>query len=318
MSELRVQTRSKSRAPANCAAPVLLLGDDAADLAASSKEMTAFGLCTRFVDETLAPLNDKTDRNGDPDVLIVGKAFSPPELIEYLETLRSDTQRIWLRVVVQTRHQTAADRRRLIMSGASYLVMLPCETTVLYRVMRAAIEDAAISESIQNYVSSHQSGIGKIALGVFEIRTMDEAQKLASMIAMNYPSPETVAIGIWELLCNAIEHGNLEIDFDQKALLLQSGRLEEEIRRRLCLPKYSDRTARVSFKYGRREIRLRITDQGPGFNYQKFLGNDSPVNTPNGRGIFIAQQLCFDQVRYKGRGNITEAIVLLKSCQTES
>lgn len=309
MSNLRLHTLQGTRFPAQCSGPVLLLGDDASDIENSAEEMNAFGLRSQFVDESLEAIHGAMDSDADLDVMIIGKAFSQPELISYLETLRTDIQQARFRTVVQTRHQAAADRRRLIMSGASYLLIFPCETAVLYRVMRAALEDAAISDSIQTYVSSHQSGIGKIALGVFDFRTMDEAQKLASMIAMNYPSPEKVAIGIWELLCNAVEHGNLEIDFEQKALLLQSGRLAEEIRRRLHLPKYADRTARASFKYGRREIRLRITDQGPGFDYQKFLGNDPPVNTPNGRGIFTAQQLCFDQVRYKGRGNIAEAIV---------
>ncbi len=49
-------------------------------------------------------------------------------------------------------------------------------------------------------------------------------------------------MGLSELLVNAIEHGNLEIGYDEKSRLLQSEGWQGEIDRRLALPEYTDQT----------------------------------------------------------------------------
>lgn len=290
---------------------VVLIGDHAADLTGSAEQLRSFGIGSIFVDPSLDPADPAPTGSAEPDILIVKTPFSRGELIEYLEISRADLRRARIKTVVLTRFQSAVDRRRLIMVGAHYLLAFPVDPQVLLRVVRAALEDLATSDSIQDFVSSHKSGSGRMLLGVFEIRTFEEAQKLSSMLAMNYPSPEEVAIGIWELLCNAIEHGNLEIDFNEKLALLSEGRFEQEVQRRLSQPPFASRSAIVQFRCGRKAIRLRVTDQGPGFDFKRFLGADPPVNTPNGRGIFIAEKLCFDQLRYRGCGNIVEAVVKL-------
>ncbi len=172
----------------------------------------------------------------------------------------------------------------------------------------SADQQILTDKAIRDYLAAHKSVVGRLICGTFEIRGLDQAEKLSTMLASNYPAPERVSTGIWELMCNAIEHGNLEIDFNNKSKLIQSGHYTEEISRRLAMPNFSKRVVLVEFKRTKTGIRLRVTDEGPGFDYKKFLSSHLSVETPNGRGILIATKFSFDKVIYRGRGNVVDAI----------
>lgn len=163
--------------------------------------------------------------------------------------------------------------------------------------------------TIRDYIATNKPAIGRMLRGVFEISTLAEAEKLATMLASHCPNPDMAAIGIWELLCNAIEHGNLEIDFALKSTLLMQGRLHAEIERRLRLPQYRARVVRVVFQRNRRSIRLRIVDEGKGFDFESTLKNPRPSLAPNGRGLMLARTMTFSKLRFMGAGNIVDASI---------
>jgi anti-sigma regulatory factor (Ser/Thr protein kinase) len=181
--------------------------------------------------------------------------------------------------------------------------------TALHRVERPSAKTA--EEAIRDYIASHKSGIGRLVHGLFEIRTLEEAEKLSTMLANNYPVPERVATGVWELISNAIEHGNLEIDYAEKARLLSGGCFTEEVTRRLAMPPYAARVASVEFRRGKTMIRLRVTDQGSGFDFRKYLKATEMSDGPNGRGILIASKFSFDKLVYRGKGNVVDAVIRL-------
>jgi anti-sigma regulatory factor (Ser/Thr protein kinase) len=131
------------------------------------------------------------------------------------------------------------------------------------------------------------------------------------MLAAQFPDPDRVAAGIWELLSNAIEHGNLDIDSDEKCRLLLSGTYHDEIDARLDVAPYAYRVAVVEFRRRKKRIWLRVTDEGKGFDFAKYLKAEINLDKPNGRGIAIAKVMAFDQVRYRGRGNVVEAWIRL-------
>ncbi len=167
------------------------------------------------------------------------------------------------------------------------------------------------SASIREYVASHKSAIGRLVMGVFEIQTLQEAEKLSTMLATHCPDPENIAVGIWELLSNAIEHGNLEISFDEKTKLLKSGTFVNEVNRRLTLAQYAKRIVRVEFERTEDAIRLTVLDEGRGFDFTRFLKGDAIPERPNGRGILMASKACFDRLTYRGCGNVVEAAIEL-------
>jgi anti-sigma regulatory factor (Ser/Thr protein kinase) len=148
----------------------------------------------------------------------------------------------------------------------------------------------------------------------FEVRTLVDARDLATELAAAYPDPERVVMGLTELLVNAVEHGNLGIDYEEKAALLDRGEFEREIDRRLALPELALRRVRVTLRRDAEHITTSIEDEGDGFDWLPYLDPDPDrILASNGHGIAIARGVCFDDVTYHGRGNRVVATVRLGS-----
>lgn len=290
---------------------IVIMGDDVNDIHDAQKSLIANGYTCALIDIPWGLDERSLESAQDADVVMIDAGLDLEQMNRLLQTVRGAGIQSRVRAIIQTRHQTAADRRQLIKSGGRHLLSMPTKDKTLLKVLRGALIDLATAETIQDYLTTHKSAVGRMMTGVFEIRTMAEAEKLSTMLATNYPSPERVASGIWELLSNGVEHGNLEIDFEHKAELLERGEFEAEIRRRLSTLPYSERRVRVSFEATENLIRLGVVDQGNGFDYNKVLEGELPTDKPNGRGICVARQISFDSVTYYGRGNEVEAIVRL-------
>jgi sigma-B regulation protein RsbU (phosphoserine phosphatase) len=132
------------------------------------------------------------------------------------------------------------------------------------------------------------------------------------MLALACPNSDLVAIGLQELLINAVEHGNLEITADEKQKLIIEGGWRAEVERRLASPKYSGRVVLVNFQRGERMISITVQDDGDGFEFDNYLDRDVPTEGYRGRGIAMARDLSFSSLTYLGRGNLVEATILLQ------
>lgn len=166
--------------------------------------------------------------------------------------------------------------------------------------------------SIRSFLSTNKPLIGHMTQGEFQIQTLAQAEKLATMLASHCPEPEKASIGIWELLSNAIEHGSYEIDCGTKTRLLLEGAYPRELRNRASDPRYCHRVVIVRFRRTPRQIILRIIDEGPGFNPTPFLEGRDALLAPNGRGIALARRVTFSKLEYLGAGNVVEARIALK------
>lgn len=108
-----------------------------------------------------------------------------------------------------------------------------------------------------------------------------------------------------EIIINAIEHGNLEITFDEKSKAQRERRYFEFLQERKDAPKYKDRRVQVEYSITPQRALFRITDQGKGFDHRTFLekaANPSPELLEHGRGLFMTLA-AFDRVVYNEPGN---------------
>ena len=114
-------------------------------------------------------------------------------------------------------------------------------------------------------------------------------------------------------MVNAVEHGNLGVTYQEKAHLKWEGDWEGEINRRIALPENQNRIATIRVERDKPfAARFTITDQGEGFDWQKFLTFDPDrAYDPNGRGIAMAKMMSFSSIEYQGKGNIVVACVTL-------
>ncbi len=143
------------------------------------------------------------------------------------------------------------------------------------------------------------------------LRAPEEVLRLANTLARGCARSEQVAIGLSELLMNAIEHGNLGIGFEYKRALLAEARLGQEVRRRLQQVPGSGREVRVRVSRYIDVVRFEISDDGEGFDWAPWMRHDAArMSAPNGRGIVLARKLCFESLNYRAPGNVVEAVAI--------
>ncbi len=117
-------------------------------------------------------------------------------------------------------------------------------------------------------------------------------------------------IALYEMLANAIEHGNLVISKEEKEEALAESRFDKLVEIRRHNPIYKNRLVRVKFNYNPTQVTISVTDEGEGFEWSKYLDEFSEINNfiHSGRGIFISKTYC-DELRYNNKGNQVTLII---------
>lgn len=114
-----------------------------------------------------------------------------------------------------------------------------------------------------------------------------------------------IHLGLYELIVNAIEHGNLGITYDEKrrCLLESPYRLTELVTRRAQEPGRANRRVTIEYKQDEHTMEWTITDEGDGFDWSEVPNPlENNEEALNGRGIFLARYQ-FDDLTYLGAGN---------------
>ena len=141
-------------------------------------------------------------------------------------------------------------------------------------------------------------------------QSLEEAETLAYLLGNICSEPERLRCGLIELFTNAIEHGNLEISYEDKTKLLMENRWEDEVNMRLDNPLYKERYVFVNIKKSLEGYEVLISDQGSGFDFARFL-DFSPARMfdLHGKGIAMAKTIYLDDVEYLGKGNQVKAFI---------
>jgi anti-sigma regulatory factor (Ser/Thr protein kinase) len=117
---------------------------------------------------------------------------------------------------------------------------------------------------------------------------------------------DMIKMGLQEILMNAIEHGNLNITFDEKTKAQLDDRYLDFIRERQDDPRYKSRKVTVDYLLSDKKVQYRITDEGSGFDYAEVMKQvNDPLNKSqlyHGRGILMALSV-FDTVKFNSKGN---------------
>ncbi len=227
--------------------------------------------------------------------------------IEVLTKIRSHPDLRKVQVIMQTARARSDEVKQGISAGAWYYITKPFEEKTVLDIVASAIRDQSEFKRQQSSLKLVGKSEGQKR---FVFRTLNEAQNYATLLAKLSPEPEKVVIGLTELLINAVEHGNLEISYDEKTDLLSEGMWESEVDKRLNDPRYCEKLVQVDFEQiSDNEVHYLIRDQGLGFlpgDYLEFTPGRS-VHT-HGRGIAMAKKLSFYKLQYRGCGNEVLAI----------
>jgi anti-sigma regulatory factor (Ser/Thr protein kinase) len=174
---------------------------------------------------------------------------------------------------------------------------------MLLSLVNAAARDCVKRNQILNQLKKEKPITTLLKAGVFEVKTIEDAFRLAGAFSYHAIRLEDVNLAISELIVNAVEHGNLGIGYDEKNHLLQNGTFNDEINRRLALPDNVNKVVKVIFERIGNKITILIEDQGNGFDWKKYM-NFEPMRLTdlNGRGIASANIMRLG-IEYIGSGN---------------
>jgi CheY-like chemotaxis protein len=242
------------------------------------------------------------------DIVVLDRMMSGIDGIEVLKRMKSAPRLADTPVVMQTAAGAPDQVSEGLSAGAHYYLTKPYAPDALRTIVRAALSDARSRNELQIRAESTVGALALLQGGWFECRTLEEAQGLAGLLAQLGAEPRVAVVGLWELLANAIEHGNLGIDCSQKSELIRQERWLTEIRHRLQLPEFRDKKVRVEVERRGDEIEFCVRDQGPGFDYAQYLELDpNRAFEPNGRGIALARLMSFRTLGYEAAGTIARA-----------
>jgi DNA-binding response OmpR family regulator len=245
-----------------------------------------------------------------PHLVILDRMMPVLDGIELLKRIKADSRFSDVPVIMQSAASSSQQIAEGVAAGAWYYLPKPYAPGDLLAIVRAALDEVEERETAQRAVRNRLSVLDLLDVAEFEFHTLQQAADLALSLAGLCPDPERAAMGLSELLVNAIEHGNLGISYDEKKDLRRSGTWEHEVARRLQDTVLGARLARVVFRRMADRLTFTISDQGAGFEWQRYLDIDPErAFDPNGRGIALARQASFSSVEYLESGNIVLATI---------
>ncbi len=106
-----------------------------------------------------------------------------------------------------------------------------------------------------------------------------------------------------ELLMNAVEHGNLNISYEEKTEWLKNGGdMISLIEKRSQEPQYRDKKIHISYIIRKQASAFRIKDEGNGFDWRKYLQRQAEDTEMHGRGISLSNH-SVKKLTYNEKGN---------------
>ncbi|MCT8333098.1 ATP-binding protein [Leptospira sp. 85282-16] len=142
------------------------------------------------------------------------------------------------------------------------------------------------------------------------------SQRITSQLAKYLSNIEQTEVrsSIREIIINAVEHGNLNISFDEKSKALLEGNYLEFLQKRQEDPRYSQKRVKIEYSFTSEFVAYRITDEGRGFDHKKHMEKTleemNEAHIQHGRGILMTKSV-FDRIEYNDRGNQVSLIKYL-------
>jgi CheY-like chemotaxis protein/anti-sigma regulatory factor (Ser/Thr protein kinase) len=246
------------------------------------------------------------------DVMVLDRMMPGMGGLEVLAELQADEHFKWMPVVMQTSAATPREICEGMEAGVFFYLTKPYDSDVLIRIVGAAVEEAKKWQQLAQALRLQKKAINYLQQGRFRIQTLSDAYDLAILIAQACPQSEKVAFGLNELMVNAVEHGNLQIGYEEKTRLQEADQWEEEISRRQALFENVNKFVEVVFDRSPEQIQLTVTDLGSGFDWRDYQEIKAErLLESHGRGIAMAKSLSFDHLEYLGTGNQVLCVINL-------
>ncbi|GAB4166668.1 MAG: hypothetical protein Tsb006_5980 [Rickettsiaceae bacterium] len=295
---MKTKTKSVNRHPI-----ILVVDDDRTTL------MTLEAILRRHEYNVLTAANGKLacqvieKYHNAIDAILLDRMMPEMDGMQVIAWLRQQTRLNKPPIIMQTGADQPEQIREGIDAGVFYYLTKPIQEDVLKAVVSSAVKESRQKKLLSVELKGHKASFNLMDRAVFHLRTISEAESLSRFVANCFPDPEFVLPAIAELVVNAIEHGNLAISYNDKTALIASGKWRQEVDRRVQLAENIQKKVELVFLKEKGSYMVRISDQGRGFEWHKYLSVDPARALDNhGRGIARAN-MTFSKLQYNKEGN---------------
>ena len=244
------------------------------------------------------------------DAVLLDRMMPRMSGMEVLEKMSAHHELKYIPVILQTAKVSKEDILEGLKAGAYYYLTKPFTSDILHSVVKTAVKDRGYNKALLASLNVTRSSVKLLQNGSFKFKSLKDVQAISSLVACACEDAEKIAMGLSELMINAIEHGNLGIGYNEKSDLRKQDKWESEIARRLELPENKDKYAFIDVVNADDGVTYTVTDQGMGFDWNEFMEFDTTrVMDNHGRGIAMANQLYFSKLEYFGDGNKVRVMV---------
>ena len=162
----------------------------------------------------------------------------------------------------------------------------------------------AADDALIRYFKDEQQ---KYVIGNYLVTAEELSHRISRNLVKYIKQKEStlVRIALREILVNAIEHGNLNITFDEKSKVKSHKEYMKILAQRQKDVRYKDRNILIEYSINENKVVYKITDDGDGFNHEQYISRIEEVNDSllsHGRGILMAKNI-FDEIIYNEKGN---------------
>ena len=239
------------------------------------------------------------------DVILLDRMMPRMSGMEVLEKLSAHTELKYIPVILQTAKVSKDDILEGLKAGAYYYLTKPFTSAILHSVVKTAVKDRSYNKALLASLKVTKSSVKLLKNANFQFRSLEDVRAISSLVACACDEAEKVAMGLSELMINAVEHGNLHIGYDEKSDLRKDDLWESEVAKRLEFPENKDKYATIEVINNLDSVTYTVIDQGNGFVWNNFLEFDTDrIMDNHGRGIAMANKLYFSNLEYQGNGNI--------------
>lgn len=289
---------------------LLVVDDDKFSLTLTQATLEGAGYAVEVAEDGEIAWQIMDTAPNDFDLILLDKCMPKLDGLDLLKRIKSDLRFKDLPVVMLTGATQEQDIVDGLAAGAHYYLTKPSPEEILTSVIKNALLQLQNKRELLSSIGHQTEALRILTRAEFSFSNLQEAKTLALWLADASMVPERTVNAYSELLVNAVEHGNLEISYQQKSQLLIAGRWEEEIAERLQQDLYAQRRVTVTMLSQTEHYIVIIKDEGKGFDWTEYL-DFSPERAfdLHGRGIAMARKMGLDSIEYQGNGNTVVTMV---------
>ncbi len=178
-----------------------------------------------------------------------------------------------------------------------------------FRVLRIIVQNRQIlfQRGIQSYLTGSISGNLVMDNDPFNVHTYANlvTNFLYNSHYIDIDRKERLHVGLFEMLMNAVEHGNCEISYEEKSRWLEEhGDIIDLIRRKAREPAVRNKRVHFTYRITPERSYFRIRDEGRGFDWRSRIASNShgPNLALHGHGISMTRHY-MENLQYNDAGN---------------